>query len=56
MKTIMGYESPIVPPPSDYRGEFFKGGVDDAYLVEYYRLTVLFFLGQMWLERWSESV
>uniref|UniRef100_A0A182JSX3 Uncharacterized protein n=1 Tax=Anopheles christyi TaxID=43041 RepID=A0A182JSX3_9DIPT len=24
MKTIMGYESPIVPPPADYRGEFFK--------------------------------
>ena len=25
MKTIMGYETPIVPPPSDYRGDFFKG-------------------------------
>ncbi|XP_055389507.1 protein strawberry notch isoform X2 [Condylostylus longicornis] len=24
MKTIMGYESPIVPPPTDYRGDFFK--------------------------------
>uniref|UniRef100_A0A182PI94 Uncharacterized protein n=1 Tax=Anopheles epiroticus TaxID=199890 RepID=A0A182PI94_9DIPT len=24
MKTIMGYESPIVPPPPDYRGDFFK--------------------------------
>ncbi|XP_052870851.1 protein strawberry notch [Anopheles cruzii] len=24
MKTIMGYESPIVPPPDDYRGDFFK--------------------------------
>ncbi|KAI5695682.1 hypothetical protein M8J75_001855 [Diaphorina citri] len=24
MKTIMGYESPIVPPPSDYKGDFFK--------------------------------
>ncbi|XP_058054566.1 protein strawberry notch [Anopheles bellator] len=24
MKTIMGYESPIVPPPADYRGDFFK--------------------------------
>lgn len=24
MKTIMGYESPIVPPPQDYRGDFFK--------------------------------
>ena len=21
----MGYEAPIVPPPSDYKGEFFKG-------------------------------
>ncbi|XP_058128466.1 protein strawberry notch [Anopheles coustani] len=24
MKTIMGYESPMVPPPADYRGDFFK--------------------------------
>ncbi|KAL5282206.1 sno family protein [Megaselia abdita] len=24
MKTIMGYESPIVPPPTDYNGDFFK--------------------------------
>lgn len=24
MKTIMGYESPMVPPPQDYRGDFFK--------------------------------
>ena len=24
-KTIMGYESPIIPPPADYQGEFFKG-------------------------------
>ena len=24
-KTIMGYEAPIVPPPADYQGEFFKG-------------------------------
>lgn len=24
MKTIMGYESPIVPPPQDYKGDFFK--------------------------------
>lgn len=24
MKTIMGYEQPLVPPPTDYRGEFFK--------------------------------
>lgn len=24
MKTIMGYESPIVPPPTDYKGDFFK--------------------------------
>nr|XP_029724185.1 protein strawberry notch-like isoform X2 [Aedes albopictus] len=24
MKTIMGYEQPLVPPPSDYRGDFFK--------------------------------
>ncbi|XP_050080016.1 protein strawberry notch isoform X1 [Anopheles maculipalpis] len=24
MKTIMGYEAPIVPPPADYQGEFFK--------------------------------
>ncbi|XP_055535326.1 protein strawberry notch isoform X2 [Wyeomyia smithii] len=24
MKTIMGYEQPLVPPPSDYIGDFFK--------------------------------
>ncbi|XP_046385917.1 protein strawberry notch [Ischnura elegans] len=24
MKTIMGYEPPLVPPPSDYKGDFFK--------------------------------
>lgn len=24
MKTIMGYDQPIVPPPTDYSGDFFK--------------------------------
>jgi hypothetical protein len=24
-KAIMGYETPVVQPPSDYRGDFFKG-------------------------------
>ncbi|XP_033239959.1 protein strawberry notch isoform X1 [Drosophila pseudoobscura] len=24
MRTIMGYEAPLVPPPTDYNGEFFK--------------------------------
>ena len=24
-KAIMGYEAPIVKPPADYKGEFFKG-------------------------------
>lgn len=24
MKTIMGYEQPLVPPPNDYKGDFFK--------------------------------
>lgn len=24
MKTIMGYENPMVPPPQDYKGDFFK--------------------------------
>ena len=24
-KAIMGYEQPMVKPPSDYRGDFFKG-------------------------------
>uniref|UniRef100_A0A182MMQ2 Strawberry notch n=1 Tax=Anopheles culicifacies TaxID=139723 RepID=A0A182MMQ2_9DIPT len=24
MKTIMGYDAPIVPPPADYKGDFFK--------------------------------
>lgn len=25
MRAIMGYEAPIVPPPKDYKGDFFKG-------------------------------
>ena len=25
MKAIMGYEAPVIPPPEDYKGEFFKG-------------------------------
>ena len=25
MKTVMGYEQPIVPPPDDYKGNFFLG-------------------------------
>ena len=24
-KAIMGYEAPVVKPPADYRGDFFKG-------------------------------
>lgn len=24
MKTMMGYEHPIVPPPDDYKGDFFS--------------------------------
>ncbi|GLH00308.1 Protein strawberry notch [Gryllus bimaculatus] len=28
MKTIMGYEQPLVPPPSDYKGDFFKDVAD----------------------------
>ena len=24
-KAIMGYETPVVKPPADYQGEFFKG-------------------------------
>ncbi|KAK4029142.1 protein strawberry notch [Daphnia magna] len=24
MKAVMGYEVPVVPPPADYKGEFFK--------------------------------
>ncbi|XP_054281484.1 protein strawberry notch isoform X2 [Macrosteles quadrilineatus] len=28
MKTIMGYESPLVPPPQDYKGDFFKDVAD----------------------------
>ena len=24
-KAIMGYEQPMVKPPTDYRGDFFKG-------------------------------
>lgn len=25
MKAIMQYETPIVPPPEDYKGDFFQG-------------------------------
>lgn len=25
MRSIAGYEAPLVPPPSDYSGNFFKG-------------------------------
>ena len=28
-KAIMGYEAPIVQPPSDYKGDFFKGIVSN---------------------------
>ncbi|XP_046831906.1 protein strawberry notch isoform X1 [Vespa crabro] len=28
MKTIMGYEPPLVPPPQDYNGDFFKDVAD----------------------------
>lgn len=28
MKTIMGYEPPLVPPPQDYKGDFFKDVAD----------------------------
>ncbi|KAF5281855.1 hypothetical protein FQR65_LT14499 [Abscondita terminalis] len=28
MKTIMGYETPLVPPPQDYKGDFFKDIAD----------------------------
>lgn len=24
MKAVMGYEAPVVPPPKDYKGDFFK--------------------------------
>lgn len=27
MKAIMGYENPLVPPPKDYKGDFFKGNI-----------------------------
>lgn len=27
MKAIMGKEAPIVPPPQDYKGDFFKRNV-----------------------------
>lgn len=28
MKAIMGYEGPLVPPPQDYKGDFFKDVAD----------------------------
>ena len=36
-KTIMGYEQPIVPPPADYQGDFFKGeNVDGAAIIIFF--------------------
>jgi hypothetical protein len=26
-KAIMGYETPVVKPPADYKGDFFKGKI-----------------------------
>ena len=31
-KAIMGYEQPIVKPPEDYQGDFFKGNLTAPYL------------------------
>lgn len=35
MKTIIGYESPIVPPPEDYKGNFFEGKAYKKYTIHF---------------------
>ena len=45
-KAIMGYEAPIVPPPADYKGEFFKGtfmNFINAMLENSNNFTLIFF-------------
>ena len=32
-KAIMGYEAPVVKPPADYRGDFFKGTFVHLYTI-----------------------
>ena len=45
MRAIMGYEAPIVPPPKDYKGDFFKGSYSLIYsqlYCMYYRLLIIY--------------
>ena len=37
MKGIMGYERPVIPPPSDYKGDFFKGKLS-VLIIRYYQM------------------
>ena len=41
IRACMGkrYEEPIVPPPADYEGDFFKGGL---YLIKLKYILLLF--------------
>lgn len=44
MKAIMGYEAPLVPPPKDYKGEFFKdvaGALVSHFLCLLFRCTAV---------------
>lgn len=43
MKAVMGYEVPVVPPPPDYKGEFFKGKISLYFFFLYINLFDLFF-------------
>lgn len=40
MKTIMGYETPLVPPPQDYKRDFFKGTDLTVVLICYYKIPL----------------
>lgn len=39
MKTIIGYDHPTVPPPEDYKGNFFEGNF--LYKIIFYILYIV---------------
>ena len=46
-KAIMGYEQPIVKPPAEYEGDFFKG--KQVHKIPYYRVPECY----IWMGQWS---
>lgn len=38
MRAIMGYEAPMVSPPKDYKGDFFKGYTQQCTLLQVTRI------------------